>query len=135
MSNGKNKRDRPQSENEVWLEAKKTSAASLSTSILDIENFNVKKEKIQLSTDDYNNMYFCPDDSEIGVKQKSCSDKYVPSRKQDKDVICAKLYNIKGELVFLQVWDNPNGVHAKYMETLLRLVEITQIKWWYKNSS
>ena len=119
MSNGKVKRDRPSENEVVGFVTKKPE--SLTTSILELESFKVKKEKIQLSPDDFNNMYFCPADSEIDVKQKSCADKYVPSKKQEKDVICAKLFNIKGELVFLQVWDNPNGVHAKYMETLLRL--------------
>ena len=118
MSNGKaNKRDR-QAETDVAF-VSKTTAKELTHFY---ENQPVKKEKVSLSSDDYNNMYFFPDDSEIGIKQKSCSDKYMPMKKQDKAVICAKAFNIKGELVFFQVWDNTNGCHAKYIGELLRLV-------------
>ena len=116
MSNGKaNKRER-QSETDVAIVSKSTGKELTNF----IDNYPVKKEKVNLCSDDYNNMYYFPDDSEIGIKQKSCSDKYMPMKKQDKAMICAKAFNIKGELVFFQVWDNPNGCHAKYIAELLR---------------
>ena len=122
MSNKATKRER-QSETDVVYVSKSTAAAAPITNLLD--NYKVKKEKVSLCSDDYNSMYFFPEDSDIFIKQKSCSDKYMPMKKQEKAVICAKAFNIKGELVFFQVWDNVNGCHAKYIEELFRLVLMT----------
>ena len=100
-----------------------TATSSTTTSIQDLfENqaTRVKKETIHLEKDDFANMYFMPFDADYRIKTRIISDKYLKNIKQERDLICAKAFNIKGELCLIQLWDNSGGVHAKYFEQLLR---------------
>ena len=112
----KSKRERTQLVNDV-------STAEPLPSVLDFEGFGVvKKERIVLSIDDYNNLYFVPSNSDLFVQRKIVADRFMPTKKLEKDVMCVRSIDIRGKLNILQIWDVCDGAHAKFLSELLRFV-------------
>ena len=44
----------------------------------------------------------------------------MPSKTQEKDMLCIRSNNRDGKLVLLQIWDNSQGVHVQYFHKLMR---------------
>ena len=85
----------------------------------------IKKEKIQLSREDADNLYFIDLKADIEIQTRSVSDRYMPNKSQEKDMMCIRSVNRDGKLVLIQIWDNRGGIHARLMEKLLRLYSAT----------
>ena len=106
--------------NKMKRDSTVTSAVINTTAPSIVETMRIKKETIHLDKEFVAKLLFISTETEINTSRRSVSDRYMPSKKQEKDMLCVRATDIDGKLCIIQVWDNPSGPHAKYLEQLLR---------------